>query len=208
MVYNAGGGIAMKPISRMSPFVRTVTAALLLMLSLGTLTSCKPKYATGFYDGLNEVNPEIKDEWNVRKDTKQDITRLIVTHDDDVNRVEYIDYLHFDVFDNNKDAMKEYEYQYGLMKNNEDAEVWEEGDNWFLGQTPYMMGYSYSYVYYIEDNVVIIAVIEQYQIYDESCILIPPEPLEKPFDRMLLKDYIIENAPELKRFAIEDVLGY
>lgn len=93
----------MKPSSRISPYVRMVTAALLLMLSLGALTSCKPKYATGYYDGLNEVGPEIK---------------------------------------------------------------------------------------------------------DESCILIPPEPLEKPFDRMLLKDYIIENAPGLKRFAIEDVLGY
>ena len=100
MVYNAGGGIVMKPSSRMSPIIRTVTAALLLMLSLGTLTSCKPKYATDYYDGLNEVGPEIKDEWNVRKDTKQDVTRLIVTHDDDLNRVEYIDYLHFDVFDN------------------------------------------------------------------------------------------------------------
>ena len=198
----------MKANKRVSPFIRTVTAALLLMLSLGMLTSCKPNYATGYYDGLNEVDPEIDEAWNVRKDTKQDITRVIITHNSEIEKKNYSDFLRFDVFDNKSDAMKEYEWQYDHMKNNEDAEVWEEGENWFLGQTPYMLGYSYAYVYYIEDNVLIYAVIEEYRRYDGSCILIPPEPLDKSFDRMILKDYIIENAPKLKRFAINEVLGY
>lgn len=208
MLSKAGGGITMKAAKRVSPFVRTVTAALLLMLFAGMLTSCKPEYASGYYDGLNKVDPEIEEAWNVRKDTKQDITRVIITHSSDVKKKDYADYLVFDVFDNNSDAMKEYEWQYDYMKNNEDSEVWEEGGNWFLGQTPYMLGYSYAYVYYVEDNVLISAVIEEYRRYDGSCIFIPPEPLEKPFDRMLLKDYIIENAPELKHFAINEVLGY
>ena len=198
----------MKTANRTSVFFRTVAAALLLMLSISMLTSCKPKYVTDYYVGLNKVDPEIERTWNVRKDMTHEPVRIFISHSDEVEKKDYIDYVRFNVFDNNEDAMKEYGQQYELMKNNEDAEVWEEGENWFFGQTPYMLGYSYSYVYYIEDNVLITAVIEDYQRYDGSCILIPPEPLEKPFNRMLLKDYIIENATELKRFALNDVLGY
>ena len=208
MLSKTCGGITMKTATRTSRFAKTVTAVLLLTLALGMLTSCKHKYATEYYAGLNKVGPEIEEAWNVRKDTNRDITRVIISHSSEIKKKDYIDYVHFEVFDNNSDAKKEYEWQYEYMKNNEDAEIWEEGENWFLGQTPYMLGYSYAYVYYIEDNVLICAVIEEYQRYDGSCILIPPEPLEKPFDRKLLKDYIIENAPELKRFAINDVLGY
>ena len=104
MLSKTCGGITMKTATRTSRFAKTVTAVLLLTLALGMLTSCKHKYATEYYAGLNKVGPEIEEAWNVRKDTNRDITRVIISHSSEIKKKDYIDYVHFEVFDNNSDA--------------------------------------------------------------------------------------------------------
>ena len=113
--------------------------------------------------------------------------------------------LSFRVFDSASAAKREYNDLYKKYKAYEAA--WEEGGTWFISAVPDVMDSTISIMVYREDNVLIFAdvvYIDEYPHYYED----ETEPAEISFNRWQLKEYIIENAPDIRTYVLHDILGY
>ena len=121
-----------------------------------------------------------------------------------------LDYVDFTVYDSAEDAIKMYNSLYEDCKEYDSG--LEEGENWFVSKLRPRGDAGTRSVYCLQDNVVISA-----EIAIWSCWVEPDSETKHTteqrvrrvlFDRSTLREYVIENAPELKDYVMEDILGY
>ena len=79
--------------------------------------------------------------------------------------------------------------------------ILEESAKWFIAHPWSMYDIDYTCMYYLEDNVVINGNIEEWSTWSESGD--EPEPPGKFLRGDDFKEYIIDNAPRLKQFAMD-----
>ncbi|MBO7449667.1 MAG: hypothetical protein J6U54_04790, partial [Clostridiales bacterium] len=121
------------------------------------------------------------------------------------------DYLLFWVFDSSAEAKEKYESLYDRSKNYQG--ISEEGDNWFISQEPDVCDVGIIWMNYLDGNVIISAELDmwsewpEYYDEDEEEATPTPTPTEPAFDTYSLKDYILENADDIKAYVLKTILA-
>lgn len=169
----------------------------------------KIKYASEYDLENGDREYVLDDSWEIWKREGNDVTFLDISSCGKAE-TDPRDYIRFLVFDTASEAKDYYEERYDSSKEYGGG-TWEEGDNWFVSQEPYVCDAGIIWMNYLSGNVIITADLDCWsewaEYYDEEATP-TPTPTEPPFDTYTLKDYILENADELEEFAIHDVLGY
>ena len=209
----------------MKTITGTITVALALALTLGTLTACsqnkkknnkrvKPTSATiettvettdGPTGGSNEKGS--LEDWNIWERKVDKMKVLQIQNSGFHGRETENDYLLFWVFESESDAQKYYKKLYKEFKDY-DRGNWEEGDNWFISDEPGVCDASIIWMNYLSGNIIISAdlSIRGCEELPEDYTFETTEPAAPVFDRAVLKDYILNNVPEIIRFVNEDLL--
>ena len=172
-----------------------------------TEESEQKKYVTDYDLELNDSKKDPSGEWNIWKRDDGDSGFLQIRHLS--NNVEPRDYLLFWVFDSDEEAKEHYDYYYERSK--AFSPTWEEGDNWFVSQEPDVCDAGIIWMLYLNGNVVIHAELDYWSEWganwDEPVESTTTAATEPTFDKYSLKDYVIENADELKDFVLNEILA-
>ena len=114
----------------------------------------------------------------------------------------------FRVYDSALEAMKAYN---AMKEKYEDfCGLTEEGMNWFIGDEPDVCDATIEAMVYLQGNMIIIAELNLYGegnwMEDENgeYVLVAGGSIDNSY----LKDYVLENASEMEKLVMEDVLGY
>ena len=150
----------------------------------------------------------LNDTYDIWKREEDGTYMLLITYRGEKN--EPRDYLRYWVFDDSTDAKEKYQAMYDRSEDYQG--ISEEGDNWFVSQEPDVCDAGIIWMNYLDGNVIISADLDMWsewaEYYDETEETTPtPTPTEPSFDTYSLKDYILENADDLKGFVLSDVLG-
>ena len=167
----------------------------------------KTRYVTDYHLDYHEVEMvEQGTSWQVYRDFDHDAYLRIRQWDKTWEQPgDEIYLMSFKVFDSASAAKREYNDIYKQHKAYEAG--WKEGEKWFISDVPDVMDATMTLMVYREDNVLIYAYvvcIDEYPHYYED----ETEPTGVSYDRWQLKDYIIENAPEIRTYVLHDILGY
>ena len=154
----------------------------------------------------------VYDTWSVKKNIDDGVCSLFVWNSG--QRDEELEYLHFNVYDNEEDARARYEEiyeQFSEYSRRNGDRGWDEGVNWFTSLEPGVCDASIVEIICIEDNVIISADIqitsEWGMVEEPTESTTSPEPTESRFDISVLKDYVILHSAELKDYVINVILG-
>ena len=126
---------------------------------------------------------------------------MLFIHAENSNREEPIDYLNFRVYDDTDAAKAYFDEIYDKSKEYDRGKYWEDGGNWFISKEPGVTDAAVIWMVYRQGNVIISADLKDIPIGKK-------DSKDENFDEKNLKDYIINNAPEIKRTIIEDALDY
>lgn len=145
-----------------------------------------------------------KDRWTIWKTHDKDGARYLqVFNSGFYQRIDEMDYLAFFVYENEADAGNRYDYLYERSKSFDGGKFWEEGDCWFISKQPDVMDASQVWICYLDGNVIIHAVLGSPDTWDTRRN--GGDPAEtaavEHYDQTLLKDYILNNEPEIIKFA-------
>ena len=196
-------------------YTKLIKSFIILIVMAGLLTSCvssNGRYVKAFNDGkkyATNYKPEngrrsrvgIWDVCKAEGEEKQVVEIYNYRHDE---RKEPRDYLSYRVFDTPADAAEEFDRYYEICKK-ENSHYWDEGLNWFVSQEPGVCDAINIWMKYIEGNVIITAELDSWSTWSDEN---NSGPVETKFDKKTLKEYVIENAPELKKYVLKDILGY
>ena len=174
----------------------------LIVLATMLLASCRMpvESQTETTFDIYSVNTDsyIFDYWRIYKSRipeKPDLIFLVVDYGDSASK--QIHLLDFLVCDSNETSKTVYEYYREYYSDC----ILEESAKWFIAHPWSMYDIDYTCMYYLEDNVVINGNIEEWSTWSESGD--EPEPPGKFLRGDDFKEYIIDNAPRLKQFAMD-----
>lgn len=208
----------------MKNIAKTITVILAVAMALGTLTACSqskkktkkrakptptPVVTTVGTDETTEGTESSQEnnleDWSVWERDNKGVKFLQIQNSGFHGRQTEMDYLLFWVYDSEAEAKKAYKNFYKEY----DCGNWQEGDNWFISDEPGVCDASIVWMNYLEGNIIISA-----ELSIRGCMTVPEdyttettEPTAPVFDRSTLKDYILNNVPEIVRFVNEDLLG-
>ena len=204
----------------MKNIAKTITVILAVAMALGTLTACTqskkktkkrakptptPVVTTVGTDETTEGTESSQEnnleDWSVWERDNKGVKFLQIQNSGFHVRQTEMDYLLFWVYDSEAEAKKAYKNFYKESKEY-DRGNWQEGDNWFISDEPGVCDASIVWMNYLEGNIIISA-----QLEIRGCMTETTEPTAPVFDRSTLKDYILNNVPEIVRFVNEDLLG-
>lgn len=114
------------------------------------------------------------------------------------------DYVEYFVFNSSKDAKEYYDYRYNYYVSM-NADFQDKGENWFEVVEPNVCDASFTPLYYLEDNVILYAEVEAIY-YGTFSTDEETGATTTAFDISQLKDYVIGNAAELRRYVLTEVL--
>ena len=137
-------------------------------------------------------------EWDIRKMKEQHGSYLLIMHNGEATEMR--DQPVFRVFKSASEAKKKYDSFYEECKCN--TPTWEEGDNWFVSKKPGVCDAFVIRMNYLNGNVIISADLD---IRNVCGYAVTNTATEQAFDNYPLKDYVIENADELKRFVLKEM---
>ena len=169
------------------------------------------KYATEYDLELNKTKHKDDMPWSIRK--YEDDNQIYLSIWNGSHKEEALDYLSFRVYDSASDAKKAYKEILEYYKSYSDSDV-VEGFNWFTGWEP---GVCDAFIYemvYLQDNVIIYADLDIVSAwaddywYDDDETIETSVPTTTAFDRMSLKDYILDNSRNIQDYVIHDILDY
>ena len=158
------------------------------------------KYASDYDLDVKSTHSNVKNKWNIRK-SEDDGEIMLFIHAENSNREEPIDYLNFRVYDDTDAAKAYFDEIYDKSKEYDRGKYWEDGGNWFISKEPGVTDAAVIWIVYRQGNVIISADLKDIPIGKK-------DSKDENFDEKNLKDYIINNAPEIKRTIIEDALDY
>ena len=162
----------------------------------------------GTTDGTIEAGKD-SEGWNIWERNEKGVEFLQISNSGIHGRHTAMDYLLFRVYNSEKDAKKAYEDLYREFKKFDKGRTWDEGENWFISEEPGVCDASITSMLYLEGNVIIWAEID-IRGCGETCETFETqettETTVKVFDRSTLKDYILNNVPEIIRFVNEVIL--
>ena len=211
----------------MKNITKTITVILAVAMTLGTLTACSqskkktkkrakptptPVVTTVGTDepteGTESSQENKLEDWSIWERDNKGVKYLQIQNSGFHGRQTEMDYLLFWVYDSEAEAKKAYKNFYKESKEY-DCGNWQEGDNWFISDEPGVCDASIVWMNYLEGNIIISA-----ELSIRGCMTVPEdyttettEPTAPVFDRSTLKDYILNNVPEIVRFVNEDLLG-
>lgn len=166
-------------------------------------------YATD-YDLEDKGHTTVLDKWRIWKHESNGYTELQIMGsykndpDDDP-----MDHLVFKVYDSAEIAQEMYENLYERSMKNGGGSQAETGDYWFVSEEPDVCDATIVWIVCVQDNVVIMAdlevwsewVVEVDETEETQATTAAPR-----FDRSKLKDYVIDNAPEIRDYVINVIL--
>ena len=211
----------------MKNIAKTITVILAVAMALGTLTACTqskkktkkrakptptPVVTTVGTDETTEGTESSQEnkleDWNIWERDNNGVKFLQIQNSGFHGRQTEMDYLLFWVYDSEAEAKKAYKNFYKESKEY-DRGNWQEGDNWFISDEPGVCDASIVWMNYLEGNIIISAQpsIRGTMTVPEDYTTETTEPAAPVFDRSTLKDYILNNVPEIVRFVNEDLLG-
>ena len=169
------------------------------------------KYATDYPIEVRDYAKDVYEGWDVWKRQEQNLIFLQITNRN-YDKAEQIDRLLFWVFDSPEEAKNYYDSLYKRSKEYDRDCYWEEGDSWFISQEPDVCDAGIVWMNYQTGNIIIMAELyswSEWAVYDDGTGTVnePEGTTEKEFDEYNLKSYIIENAPEIRSFVLEKILG-
>ncbi len=199
----------------------TTITVMLLVFAMTLLTGCsgnddvnlfnQKKYATDYPIEIRDYAKDVYEGWDVWKRQEQNLIFLQITNRN-YDKAEQIDRLLFWVFDSPEEAKNYYDSLYKRSKEYDRDCYWEEGDSWFISQEPDVCDAGIVWMNYQTGNIIIMAELyswSEWAVYDDGTGTVnePEGTTEKEFDEYNLKSYIIENAPEIRSFVLEKILG-
>ena len=216
--------------------MKKLLAILLMTITVLGLTSCQPlkdiplpetvttettqvtetdkvqdnkRYVTDYDLALKDSKKDPTGEWTIRK--REDKTGIYIEIYHPGDKIEIKDYLMFWVFDSAEEAKAKYDALYKRSKKYSTS-TWEEGENWFVSQEPDVYDAGIIWMNYLNGNVIIEADLDIWSEWPTEWTEEPEEttttePTKPKFNRYSLKDYVIENADQLKDFVLHKVLG-
>ena len=185
----------------------------LIALKVENSAKANIKYASSFDLPTGHKTRIEYNNWSVKKDYDNGKTYLYISNPREKMTEE--DYLSYLVYDSSKNAKKAYDNYYKEYENY--AYAWESGDQWFTSGVPGVCDAEIFRTYYLEDNIIIVSeeVVSCWaESYEEGDETVPTESYDTTdpscayYNRTLLKSYVLEHAPEIRRFVIENILGY
>ncbi len=196
-------------------YIKKSVALAIMLLTLISVTACgekkdTKKYATDYNLEVKETTT-VMDCWDIWKREDDGVIMLQIDCKNS-GRKEPRDYLLYWVFDTPEQAKNKYEEFYNRSKAYDKGNKWEEGDKWFVSEEPDVCDAYITWMNYLEGNVIISAELDvssawsENDGYDDTTESTTEADTEERFDTSTLKDYVINNAPALKDFVINDIL--
>ena len=174
----------------------------LIILAAMLLASCRMpvESQTETTFDIYSVNTDyfVFDNWSIYMSSvsaDSDLDFLLIDYDYYASKQMHL--LDFRVCDSNETSKTVYEYYREYYSDC----ILEESAKWFIAHPRPMYDIDYTCMYYLEDNVVIHGNIEEWSTWSESGD--EPEPPGKFLRGDDFKEYIIDNAPRLKQFAMD-----
>lgn len=179
-------------------------AAALLMFSSLSMTGCagkksQIKYATD-YTIEPQKDVELSEGWRVRKGK----AALFLWNEKKESEKDEKEQLEFRVYDSEDMAKERYKELY-----NSSPSIIKEGDNWYVGEEPGVCDASITLIVCREDNVIITGEVlwvgewgSLNEVRSENAT-----EYKDPYKKEL-EEYVIKNSGDLKKYVINDLLGY
>ena len=179
-------------------------AAALLMFSSLSMTGCagkksQIKYATDYTIELKK-DVELSEGWRVRKGE----AALFLWNEKKESEKDEKEQLEFRVYDSEDIAKERYKELY-----NSSPSIIKEGDNWYVGEEPGVCDASITLIVCREDNVIITGEVlwvgewgSLNEVRSENAT-----EYKDPYKKEL-EEYVIKNSGDLKKYVINDLLGY
>ena len=189
-------------------FVIVVIATFTVMFGIPILMAMNLKqeskatdFASGYDLNVGESRRGVLDKWRIDKHESSGMVSLMISNRS--KKIEPIDYLTFMVYDTPDEARKMYNNLLGEFSQYAN----DQGDDWFTFWEPGVCDAEITAMYYLEENIIISADIEVISTWAEERVDQVNQPAkENYFDRSTLKDYIIDNADDLRIYILHDVL--
>ena len=163
------------------------------------------RYATDYPIEIKEQKSDFFDDWGIWKRQENGVIFLQIQNSGFHGRETEIEYISFWVFDSAEEAEKAYEGHYNSSKEFDNGRFWEEGDNWFVSEEPGVMDASLVWMNYREDNVIIYAHLGTVSAYGKENDSDTSSGSGK-FAPSALKNYILENASEIRSYVIDVIM--
>lgn len=216
-------------INRKTFLIKAAAMISAMVLTTGAFTACTkssgrkykahrtPKTTTvgttdGTTDGTDVTTTagKVSEDWSVWERDEKGVEFLQISNSGRHGRQTPMDYLLFRVYNTERDAKNAYKALYKEFKKFDKGRCWEEGENWFISDEPGVCDASITSMLYLEGNVIIWA-----ELDIRGCGETAPKETQttsattiRPvFDRSTLKDYILNNVPEIISFINDDILG-
>ena len=172
----------------------------LIVLATMLLASCRmpveSQTETTFDIYSANTDSTIFDYWRIYKSRipeKPDLIFLIVEYGDlALKQIHLLDFLVCDSKEPSKTVYDYYREYYSDC-------ILEESEKWFTAHPTPKYDIEYTCMYYLEDNVVIHGNIKEWSTWSDA----ETEPPGKFLRGDDFKEYIIDNAPRLKQFAMD-----
>ena len=168
------------------------------------------QYVSDFPIANGQTLHRVSGKWSVQKKKTGGVELLYVWNPG--IKEDELEYLNFTVFNKAEDARKMYEdmYEtYSEYSGGHGSWGWDEGANWFTSEEPGVCDASIVQIIYLEDNIIIAADIE---VYGEWGMPVETEEttettaIQNVFDRSTLKEYVIENAADIRSVVLNVIL--
>ncbi len=179
-------------------------AAGLLMFSSLSMTGCagkksQIKYATD-YTIEPQKDVELSEGWRVRKGK----AALFLWNEKKESEKDEKEQLEFRVYDSEDIAKERYKELY-----NSSPSIIKEGDNWYVGEEPGVCDASITLIVCREDNVIITGEVLWVGEWGSLSDVRSENATEykDPYKKEL-EEYVIKNSGDLKKYVINDLLGY
>lgn len=114
------------------------------------------------------------------------------------------DWITYEVFDSSADARKSYEADYEFIISRGEKRILSKGHGWFIANVPAYDAEIHT-IYYLADNVVISADVTRIAQMTTVETTKQQETTAPKVTRSSLSDYIIKNAPDLRRFVLTKI---
>lgn len=168
------------------------------------------QYVSDFPIANGQTLHRVNGKWSVQK-KKTDGVELLYIWNPGIKEDE-LEYLNFTVFNDADDARSAYEGMYEIYSEYSGGHGswgWDEGTNWFTSEEPGVCDASIVQIIYLEDNIIIAADIEvsgEWGMPVETEETTETTAIQNVFDRSTLKEYVIENAADIRSVVLNVIL--
>jgi len=163
------------------------------------------RYASEYDLKPGETKGGVLNRWGIKKTDDDGTVSLFISNK--MKRTDELDYMAFDIFDSTPEAREEYDNLYARFSEYKS----DEGSNWFCYWEPGVCDALVERIYLVEGNVLISAEVNciscwAEERYPEDGVTFETNPYVN--DNHTLKNYIIDNASDIREYLLHDVLGY